>query len=90
MFYGVNGDNIGVIVVCWYGVMYGYYGVLEGNFKVLIFKCYVIFKFVEYLFFWIYNVGFFFRMLNIMVGWLNKVVYCMNWCMGFMMKRMWV
>lgn len=37
MFYGVNGDNIGVIVVCWYGVMYGYYGVLEGNFKVLIF-----------------------------------------------------
>lgn len=41
--------------------MYGYEGVPEGNFKVSIFKCYVILKSVEYLFFRIYNVGFFFQ-----------------------------
>lgn len=59
MFHGANGDNTGVIAACWYGAMYGYHGVPEGNFKVSTFKCYVILKSVEYLFFRIYNVGFF-------------------------------
>lgn len=50
MFHGANGDNTGVIAACWYGAMYGYHGVPEGNFKVSLFKCYVILKSVEYLF----------------------------------------
>ncbi|XP_065921392.1 uncharacterized protein [Magallana gigas] len=33
MFHGANGDNTGVIAACWYGAMYGYHGVPEGNFK---------------------------------------------------------
>lgn len=35
MFYGGDSDSIGVIVVCCYGVMYEYEGVLEVNYKVL-------------------------------------------------------
>lgn len=36
MFYGGDSDSIGVIAACCYGVMYGFDGVSERNYKVLI------------------------------------------------------
>lgn len=36
MFHGANGDTTGVNAACWYGAMYGYHEVPEGNFKVSI------------------------------------------------------